>query len=139
MTGREYMETIRKVRRDIRLLMEQIERDNVIASGVQAIRYDVDHVQTSPIGDRMSDIVANIVENTETLLNRIQTLQALEHDARHLLLNLKEEHERALVLHYIDDMPWSQVADKMGYGEKYIFVIRDNAFRELDDLLQDIA
>ena len=139
MTGREYMETIRKVRRDIRLLMEQIERDSVIASGVQAIRYDVDHVQTSPIGDRMSEIVANIVENTDTLLNRIQTLQALEHDARHLLLNLKEEHERALVLHYIDDMPWSQVADKMGYGEKYIFVIRDNAFRELDDLLQDIA
>ena len=139
MNGREYMETIRKVRRDIRLLMEQIERDAAIASGVQAIRYDVDHVQTSPIGDRMSDIVANIVENTDTLLNRIQTLQALEHDARHLLLNLKEEHERALVLHYIDDMPWSQVADKMGYGEKYIFVIRDNAFRELDDLLQDIA
>lgn len=139
MNGREYMETIRKVRRDIRLLMEQIERDAAIASGAQAIRYDVDHVQTSPIGDRMSDIVANIVENTDTLLNRIQTLQALEHDARHLLLNLKEEHERALVLHYIDDMPWSQVADKMGYGEKYIFVIRDNAFRELDDLLQDIA
>lgn len=139
MNGREYMETIRRVRRDIRLLTEQIERDSVIASGVQAICYDIDRVQTSPIGDRMSDIVANIVEATNTLYDRIQTLQALEHDARHLLLNLKEEHERALVLHYINDMPWAQVADVMGYGEKYIFVIRDNAFRELDDLLQDIA
>ena len=137
MTGQEYMETIQRVKREIRLLMEQIERDSTIASGVTAIRYDIDRVQTSPVGDRMADIVARIVETTSTLYDRIALLQGLEEDARRLLVNLKLENERVLVYHYIDDMGWAQVSERMGYAEKYIYVMRDNALRELDALINN--
>lgn len=135
MTGRDYMETIRRVKREIRLLMEQIERDSVIAQGVTAIRYDVDRVQTSPVSDRMGDIVARITETTELLYDRISLLQGLEEDARRLLVNLKPEHERVLVYRYIDDMGWAQVSEKIGYNEKYIFTLRDSALNELDMLI----
>lgn len=137
MTGRDYMETIRRVKREIRLLMEQIERDSVIAQGVTAIRYDVDRVQTSPVSDRMGDIVARITETTELLYDRISLLQGLEEDARRLLVNLKPEHERVLVYRYIDDMGWAQVSEKIGYNEKYIFSLRDSALNELDMLINN--
>jgi DNA-directed RNA polymerase specialized sigma24 family protein len=131
------METIRRVKREIRLLMEQIERDSVIAQGVTAIRYDVDRVQTSPVSDRMGDIVARITETTELLYDRISLLQGLEEDARRLLVNLKPEHERVLVYRYIDDMGWAQVSEKIGYNEKYIFTLRDSALNELDMLINN--
>jgi len=137
MTGRDYMETIRRVKREIRLLMEQIERDSVIAQGVTAIRYDVDRVQTSPVSDKMGDIVARITETTELLYDRISLLQGLEEDARRLLVNLKPEHERVLVYRYIDDMGWAQVSEKIGYNEKYIFTLRDSALNELDMLINN--
>ena len=136
MTGKEYMETIRRVKRDIRLLMEQIERDSILAQGVTAIRSDVDKVQTSP-SDKMADIVARITETTETLYDRIALLQGLEEDARRLLVNLEEEHERVLVYRYIDEMSWVSVAERMGYSEKHVFFIRDKALAELDELINN--
>ena len=137
MTGKEYMESIRRVRRDVRLLMEQIERDSALAQGVTAIRYDVDRVQTTPMGDRMGDIVARIVETTNTLYDRITQLQGLEEEARAILLKLDVEHERVLVYRYIDEMSWTSVAEKMGYSEKHVFVIRDRALSELDTIINE--
>ena len=139
MTGREYMETIQKVRRRIRLYTEQIARDYVIASDVTAIRYDKDKVQTSPIGDRMVEIVARIDETADKLRAEIERLQELESDAIHLLINLKEEHERVLTLHYIEDKGLMEVAEIMGYSERYIFELRSKALTELDSLIQDMV
>ena len=137
--GIEYMENIRKVRREIRLLMEQIERDSVLASGVSAIRYDVDHVQTSPISDRMAEIVTSIVIATDTLHERVIELQSMETEIRSILVQLKEEHERVLTLHYLDGKSWSQVAEYMGYGEKYTFRLKNRALTELTDVLQSFS
>lgn len=137
MTGREYMENIRMLRRDIRLLMEQIARDLVLAQGVTAIRYDVDRVQTSPVSDRMGDIVARITETTDTLYDRITLMQGIEEEARKLLLNLEVEHERVLVYRYFDEMSWASVAEQMGYSEKHLFTIQDKAFAELDSYVSE--
>ena len=137
MTGREYMENIRMLRRDIRLLMEQVARDLVLAQGVTAIRYDVDRVQTSPVSDRMGDIVARITETTDTLYDRITLMQGIEEEARKLLLNLEVEHERVLVYRYFDEMSWASVAEQMGYSEKHLFTIQDKAFAELDSYVSE--
>lgn len=137
MTGRDYMETIRRVKREIRLLMEQIERDSTLAQGVTAIRYDIDRVQTSPVSDRMGDIVARITETTTLLYDRIALLQGLEEDARRLLVNLTTEHERVLVYRYIDELSWISVAERMGYSEKHVFTVRDKALEELDELINN--
>ena len=137
MTGEEYMERLRIVRRDIRLLMEQIARDTVLAQGVTAIRYDADRVQTSPVADRMADIVARIAEKTGTLYDRITLLQGLEEEARNKLLRLEVEHERVLVYRYFDEMTWAAIANRMDYSEKHVFTIHARALAELEPLVQD--
>ena len=136
MTGKEYMHKLREVRRRIRLLEEQIERDTILAAGVGAIRYDKERVQTSPEADRMADIVAKICETQDKLKNEIITLQLLEEDTIGLLVHLKEEHERVLTYHYLDGAEWSDVAKLMGYTEKYIYELKDKALDALTEVLK---
>lgn len=137
MTGKEFMENIKSIKRKIRLLNEQIERDTILASSVGAIRYDKVTVQTSPVQDRMSDIVAKIIESTDELHREIRELQKQELIARQLLIQLPERYERILVMHFFDDMSWCLVADKMGYDEYYIHEMKNKAFDELTKLLNE--
>jgi len=135
MTGREYMETIRKVRREIRMIMDDIERETVLAAGVKAIRYDVDKVQTSPAGDRMADIIARITEDTDRLNERISYLLDLEETARRILVNLRDESARVLELHYLDGLSWVAISERMGYSDKHVFKLYDRALQEFDEIL----
>ena len=135
MTGQEFMRQIKKIRRKIRLLSEQIERDTVLASGVGTIRYDKVSVQTSPIQDRMTDIVANIIQSTDEYEYQIKLLQKQEAQARSLLIQLTECHERVLSLHYLDGLSWSQVAVKLNYDDGYIYEVKDKALNELTKVL----
>lgn len=135
MTGQEFMRQIKKIRRKIRLLSEQIERDTVLASGVGAIRYDKVSVQTSPIQDRMTDIIANIIQSTDEYEYQIKLLQKQEAQARSLLIQLTECHERVLSLHYLDGLSWSQVAVKLNYDDGYIYEVKDKALNELTKVL----
>ena len=135
MTGKEYMEQIRNVRREIRLLEEQILRDTVYASNVKAIRYDVDRVQTSPDGDRMADIISGIVGAEDKLYKKVKDLMKKEEEARQYLIQLREEYERVLVLHYFEGLKWEDVADKIGYDDKYIYDVKNRALDALTQLL----
>jgi DNA-directed RNA polymerase specialized sigma24 family protein len=135
MTGKEYMEQIRNVRREIRLLQEQILRDTVYASNVKAIRYDVDRVQTSPDGDRMADIISGIVGAEDKLYKKVKDLMQKEEEARQYLIQLREEYERVLVLHYFEGLKWEDVADKIGYDDKYIYDVKNRALDALTQLL----
>lgn len=136
MTGKEYMERIRNVRREIRLLQEQILRDTVYASNVKAIRYDVDRVQTSPEGDRMADIISGIVGNEDKLYKKVKDLMKQEDDSRKYLLQLREEQERVLVLHYFNDLKWDDVAEQTGYSLSRVYEIKNEGLNKLTDVLK---
>lgn len=135
MTGKEYMEQIRNVRREIRLLQEQILRDTVYASNVKAIRYDADRVQTSPDGDRMADIISGIVGAEDKLYKKVTDLMKREDEARNYLLQLREEQERVLVLHYFNDLKWDDVAEQTGYSLSRVYEIKNDGLNELTQLL----
>lgn len=136
MTGKEYMEQIRNIRREIRLLEEQILRDTVYASNVKAIRYDVDRVQTSPDGDRMADIISGIVGAEDKLYKKVKDLMKKEDEARDYLLQLQEEQERVLVIHYFNDLKWEDVAEQTGYSLSRVYEIKNEALNKLTELLK---
>lgn len=135
MTGKEYMHDIRKIRRKIRLLEEQIERDTILAAGVSAIRYDKDRVQTSPVGDRMTEIVAKIIETTDKLKAEIYDLQLHEENLIGYLSSMPEEYERILSYHYLDGVDWPEVGMMMHYSGKYIYEVKEKALEELTKVL----
>lgn len=136
MTGKEYMHGIRLIRRKIKLLEEQIERDRTLVAGVSAISYNKERVQTTPIQDRMTDIIAKIIETTDKLKEEIHNLQMMEEDAVGYLVQLDEQYERVLTYHYIDGYEWSKVADLMRYtNEKYVYEVKEKALAELTEVL----
>lgn len=137
MTGREFMHEIKHTRRRIRLLEEQILRNEIKAQGVGAIRYDKVSVQTSPVQDRLTDIVDNINSFKEQLKQEIILLQTQEKEAIEYLLKLSECHERVLSLHYLDGYTWSQVAVKLNYDDGYIYEVKDKALDELTKVLKE--
>lgn len=139
MNAKEYMHNIRQIRRRIRLLEEQIERDTILAAGVGAIRYDKINVQTSPVADRMADIIAKIIETTTKLKEEIHLLQIKEEECIGLLVQIDEQYERLLTYHYLDGYDWLEVAGLMHYtNERYCYEVRDRAFAELDELLNKL-
>lgn len=134
--GRKYMERMSECRRRIRLLKEAIERERTLAEGVGAIRYDKENVQTPVIQDRMTDIVARIIEKTNELEEEIKKLQEYEKESREILLLLPEAYERTLCLHYLENKNWAEVAVAMNYDDKYIYIMRNKALAELTEKLK---
>lgn len=135
MTGKEYMDEIRKIRRKVRALREQILKNTTLASSVKAIRYDIDKIQSSPDGERMTDLIAEIIAEEQKLHKEIAKLMVKEKEARDYLLKLKEEHEIILTLHYLDGISWDDIAQKRNYNEKYIYDLRKKALDELTEVL----
>lgn len=134
----DYMRGIRLLRRRIKLLEEQIERDTILAAGVSAIRYDKDRVQTSPIQDRMTEIVAKIIETTDKLKESIYDLQVKEEEVIGYLTQIDEQYERILTYHYLDGIDWTEVADLMRYeNSRYVYEVRDKALQALDVVLKE--
>lgn len=137
MTAKEYMHGIRQIRRKIRLLEEQIERDTILAAGVGAIRYDKANVQTSPVADRMLNIVAKIIETTDKLKEEIHNLQIKEEELIGYLSLIDEQYERILTYHYLDGADWQEVSELMHYtNDKYVYEVKEKALAALDVVLQ---
>lgn len=129
------MDEIRKIRRKVRALREQILKNTTLASSVKAIRYDIDKIQSSPDGERMTDLIAEIIAEEQKLHKEIAKLMVKEKEARDYLLKLKEEHEIILTLHYLDGISWDDIAQKRNYNEKYIYDLRKKALDELTEVL----
>lgn len=135
MNGKEYMQRIKNLRLKIFIIEQKIVSNITEAEGVSAIRYDKDKVQVSPDGDRMTDIVAKIIELNEELYDQIDKLQKRLDEAQIFLEQLREEHTKVLVYYYFNNLSWEHIADKMGYNEKYIYELRDRALNELTEVL----
>lgn len=131
------MHDVKIIKRKIRLLEEQIERDTTLAQGVGAIRYDKVNVQTSPVQDRMTDIVQSIIEATDELKKEIRELQRKEAESRQYFLMLDEKYERLLTLHYFDGLAWCLVAERLGYDDIYIYDVKNKALDELTKVLNN--
>lgn len=136
MTGIELMHQIQKTNRKIRQLEEQIERATHKATGVTAIRYDIERVQNSLVGDKLTDIVNNIIETTEKLKAEIIKLQELENEALEYLIQLPEQYERVLSYHYLDNMSWEAVSVRMNYESHYVYEVKKKALKQLTEIIK---
>lgn len=125
-TGKKFIIKMRYLKKRIGLLQDQIEKLDNQASGVTAIRYDLDKVQTSP-ENRIPAILAEILMKQNRLVDIIKKYQEMEE----ILISLDDEQERALRMHYLEGKDWKVIAIAMGYSEKHIYKIQREALDEL--------
>ena len=83
----------------------------------------------------MADIISGIVGAEDKLYKKVTDLMKREDEARNYLLQLREEQERVLVLHYFNDLKWDDVAEQTGYSLSRVYEIKNDGLNELTQLL----
>ena len=84
----------------------------------------------------MADIISGIIGSEEKLYKKIKELMKKEDEARQYLIQLREEQERVLVLHYFNDLKWDDVAEQTGYSLSRVYEIKNEGLNELTELLK---
>lgn len=121
MKPKEYLSKVLSLKRRYQNALEELGYVRSMASGVTAIRYDKDNVQTSPENDQM----ANYMVRLERAENRALKLSEEYFDQAMLIRDQINEitpqhYSDILYLRYVQDMRLWEIADELGYSHDRI-------------------
>lgn len=129
-----YLMRIRNAEKDMRVLFEQIQYLRYKASGMGAIRYDKDHVQTSP-----EDMVCAAIAEAVTLENKLfgrnkQTREAFERTTQILSL-WGDKYATAIETYYLDHGSMCDVARHCKCSDRNAYRIKLDALEKFSQHL----
>ena len=138
MTAKEYLLKIQTYRWIMQKYADRIEELYHEASGLKAIVYDKDRVQTSP-EDRMERIFIRIDAEAEKyakararydreVRKRMEMITALENPA----------HVELLTLRYVDGLKWEEIACAMGYTFRHTTRLHGEALSAFSRRFKDV-
>ena len=112
----------RQCRREIKELQYMRERLAWLRGTLlpEAIRYKAIDVQSSGAGDRMAEVVPEIVGLEHTIAEYVEMLAEHQNKAERIISRIERPEYRLLLrLYYLHDplLTWAEVADRMNYSE----------------------
>lgn len=122
----------RQCRREIAEYQYMKERLDWLRSSLlpEAIRYKQVDVQTSGAGDRMAEVVPEIVGLEQTIAEYVEQLASHQRIAEKIISQIEDPECRLLLwLYYLHDpqLTWEQVADKMHVTERTVYRLHGKA------------
>lgn len=122
----------RQCRREIAEYQYMKERLDWLRSSLlpEAIRYKQVDVQTSGAGDRMAEVVPEIVGLEHTIAEYVETLAAHQQRAERIISQIDRPEFRLLLrLYYLNSpqLSWGDVADRMHYELQSIYNMHGQA------------
>lgn len=126
---------IRNTQKEINELKQRIDEE-YYSLLPQAIRYDLDKVQTSP-QDRMPYVMGRIDEHTRIMCDRLSHLLVRKQWAEHLINKLEDTRQRQVLDLYflsVERMTMKKIADKMGYSEQQTFRYYSEGLKNLENM-----
>lgn len=126
---------IRNTQKEINELKQRIDEE-YYSLLPQAIRYDLDKVQTSP-QDRMPDVMGQIDEHTRIMYDRLSHLLVRKQWAEHLINKLEDTRQRQVLDLYflsVERMTMKKIADKMRYSEQQTFRYYSEGLKNLENM-----
>ena len=117
--SRRYLEHVRRLvaRKDVWALT--IEQDEALLDGLKGIDYTREKVDGGGYVDRVADILDRLEANRAQHRANMAELVDVVEDAQRRIGLLSPAHARLLMLRYVSDMPWRDVAERMLYSEDY--------------------
>ena len=131
MKPKEYLSKVMQLKRRYQNALEELEYVKSMASGVTAIRYDKDQVQTSPNNDQM----ANYMIRLEKAENRALKLSEEYFDQAILIRDQINSitpcnYSDILYLRYVQGMRLREIADELNYEYGTIRILHGKALVE---------
>lgn len=122
-----YLMRIRNAEKEMKELLYRIEYLRYKASGVGAIRYDKDHVQTSP-EDMVCEAISEAVHLENMLFGRSKELHAaIERTQEILKLWNDDKYARAIEIYYLNHGSMGDIARSIQCSDRNVYRIKNEA------------
>lgn len=135
MSTKEFFKSVRREQKELERMAERVkEAESALLP--QAIRYDMDRVQTSPT-DPMIKGAEEIDRYTRILRKMYRRLLSRMARAAQMISTLQDtRHRQVLELYVLDGLTMIETADKMGYTPRAAYGFYSEALRILDKTFQ---
>ena len=122
-----YLKRIRDNDRELKSKRDELDALRYKASGAGAIRYDKDHVQTSP-QDFLSMAMDDIIR-IEKEIEQIETgLEEMKGKAYAMVRTISQTDHRTIIeWYYLNGLSMNATADRMNIAERTAYYLRDDA------------
>ena len=124
-----YLLRIRNADREMKLLYEQIQYLRYKASGMGAIRYDKDHVQTSP-EDMVCEAIAEAISIENKLYHYHNRILEMRENVQGIIGLWNNNNARFIDIYYLSRGSMGDVADKIGCSSRNAYFIKLKALEE---------
>lgn len=130
----------RQCRREIKEYQYMRERLDWLRSSLlpEAIRYKQVDVQASGAGDRMAEVVPEIVGLERTIAEYVERLASHQRKAEEIISRIDNTEYRMLLrLYYLHDpqLTWVEVADRMHVTERTVYRLHGQALVAANDVI----
>ena len=122
-----FLKQIRDVERTLKNKRDELEALRYRASGVTAIRYDKDKIQTSP-KDYLSMAIADIIEIEKQIEEDSASIEDIKGSAYAIVRRMESPDQRALIeWFYLNGVSMNETAERMSMSERTAYYLRDDA------------
>ncbi|MBP5414303.1 MAG: hypothetical protein ILN61_03540 [Lachnospiraceae bacterium] len=122
-----YLRKIRDNDRALKSKRDELDALRYKASGAGAIRYDKDHVQTSP-QDYLSLAMDDIIRIEKQIEEKEAILEELKGKAYTVVRQIPQTDHRIIIeWYYLNGLSMIATADKMSIAERTAYYLRDDA------------
>jgi len=122
-----YLRKIRDNDRALKSKRDELDALRYKASGAGAIRYDKDHVQTSP-QDYLSLAMDDIIKIEKQIEEKEAILEELKGRAYTMVRQIPQTDHRIIIeWYYLNGLSMIATADKMSIAERTAYYLRDDA------------
>lgn len=124
-----YLKQAKRLDDIINLKIEQLS-DLKLQSAIISSLHDTEKVKTSLNPNKLSGLVAKMVDLENEINKEIDMLYSLKNDIMHSI-NLidNKDYQVLLNLRYLNFLTWEEIAAKMGYSIRHIYRLHKQAIK----------
>ena len=131
----EFLGVIRNRERDLHNMRLELEALEYKASGAGAIRYDKDHVQTSP-SDYLAMAMDDIVKLQKKIDDGEAKIEERKGQAYALVRQMNQaDHRTFIEWYYLNGLSMIETATRMNIAERTSYYLRDDALESFGRLI----
>ena len=124
-----YLSKIRNADKELMDILNQINYLRYKASGATGIRYDKDHVQTSP-SDMVCEALAEAVDLERKLSDRNRELLQMRQQAEDITQLLSDNERYLIRYYYLDRISMTVSADRLHMSSRNAYRVKASALIE---------
>ena len=130
-----YLMVIRNKEKELHDMRLELEALQYRASGAGAIRYDKDHVQTSP-DDYLAMAMADIIALEKKIAAGESHVEKKKGKAYAIVRQMEQPDHRTIIeWYYLNGLSMLETAAKMNIAERTSYYLRDDALESFGKLL----